>query len=146
MRVGSHSNVTFVATAVPIRVLWISMLQQFMTERRLLNVWSVTTHVLESTSLNQHAGAVHEGKKPFKCEICDYSCSIKNYLNEHAERVHEGKKSFKCQICDYKSSQKGDLKRHVAVHEEKKAFECKFCAYSSPNKSHFIQHVTCHEA
>ena len=67
-------------------------------------------------------------------------------MNEHAERVHERKKSFKCQICDYKSSQKGDLKRHVAVHEEKKAFECKFCAYSSPNKSHFIQHVTCHEA
>ena len=42
-------------------------------------------------------------------------------MKTHIARVHEGKKPFKCGICDYRFSVKGDVKKHVtAVHEEKK--------------------------
>ena len=40
---------------------------------------------------------VHEGTKPFKCDKCDYSCSLKGNLKQHVASVHEGIKAFKFQ-------------------------------------------------
>ena len=53
--------------------------------------------------------AVHKGKKPFKCDICDYRSPQKCHLNRHIASIHEGKKPFRCDICDYGCSQKSDL-------------------------------------
>ena len=39
--------------------------------------------------LNLHIASVHEGKKPFKCEICDDQFELKHELNEHIASVHE---------------------------------------------------------
>ena len=39
--------------------------------------------------LNLHIASVHEGKKPFKCEICDDQFKLKHELNEHIASVHE---------------------------------------------------------
>ena len=65
--------------------------------------------------------SVHEEKKPFKCDICDYRCSQKSNMNKHVASVHEGKKPFKCDICDYSFSQKSVMKSHVeSVHGGKK--------------------------
>ena len=50
--------------------------------------------------MDRHIASVHEGKKPFKCDISDYSCFQKSSMSEHVTSVHEGKKSFKCDICD----------------------------------------------
>ena len=33
--------------------------------------------------LAKHIAAVHERKKQFKCDICDYSSSKKNHMNRH---------------------------------------------------------------
>ena len=46
--------------------------------------------------MNMHVASVHEGKKPFMCDICDYNCSRMGNLNKHVVSVHEGKKLFKC--------------------------------------------------
>ena len=79
------------------------------------NVTFVTTYVLKRAS-------VHEEKKPFKCDICDYRCSYKGSMNRHVSSVHEEKKPFKCDICDYSFSQKSVMKSHVeSVHGGKKA-------------------------
>ena len=51
--------------------------------------------------MNQHVATVHEGKKPFKCDICNFSCSQKSNMKKHVAAVHEGNKPFKCAICDY---------------------------------------------
>ena len=40
--------------------------------------------------------SIYEGKKPFKCDFCDYSCSQKMDVNKHIAAVHEGKKPFQC--------------------------------------------------
>ena len=58
--------------------------------------------------MNRHVESVHEGKKPFKCDICDYRDALKRgQINRHVASVHEEKKPFKCDICDYNCSQKG---------------------------------------
>jgi len=49
---------------------------------------------------------VHEGKKPYKCQFCNYTCSKNHKLKKHVASIHEGKKPFKCEVCDYTSSQK----------------------------------------
>ena len=55
-----------------------------------------------------------EGKKPFKCFICNYSCYDKSDLKKHFDSVHEGKKAFKCEMCGKRFSQKGHMNRHIA--------------------------------
>ena len=70
---------------------------------------------------------VHEGKKPFKCNICDTNFASKQGLNTHIATVHEGKKPYRCNTCDSSFSQKQTLKNHITmVHEQKKPFQlCK---------------------
>ena len=53
------------------------------------NVTYVTTGVLTSLSLKKHIESVHEERK---CNICDFSCSLKVNLKRHIESIHEGKK------------------------------------------------------
>ena len=65
------------------------------------------------TTLAQHI-KIHEGKKPFRCDICDYSCSQKSNMKTHVASVHEEKKPFKCNICEYGCSTKSILNKHIA--------------------------------
>ena len=52
-----------------------------MRDRKLSNVIFVLKRKIIQT--------VHEGKKAFKCDICD----------KDSTEVHEGQKAFKCDIC-----------------------------------------------
>ena len=40
--------------------------------------------------LKIHNIAVHEGKKPHKCSICDYSFTTEGNLNNHIDTIHGG--------------------------------------------------------
>ena len=72
--------------------------------------WPLTN----KTILAKHIGAIHEGNKAFKCDICDNSYSQKGSMERHVASVHEGKKPFKCYICDYSCSLKHQIKQHVS--------------------------------
>ena len=67
-----------------------------------------------------HVESVHEGKKSFKCELCDYSCTRKDNMKTHVASVHEKKKPFKCEMCDYCCSLRGDLNKHFRRKHTKK--------------------------
>jgi hypothetical protein len=44
----------------------------------------------------------------------------------HVQRVHENKKSFKCDLCEYSTFQLAALKKHIeCVHENLKQHQCK---------------------
>ena len=42
--------------------------------------------------LNKHVATVHEGKKQFKCAICNAVFGQKPHFIKHVLTVHEGKK------------------------------------------------------
>ena len=85
----------------------------------------------QKASMNGHISSVHEGKKPFKCSMCDASFSGKRKLNEHIVTVHEKNNDSKCDACDARFTKKTSLNSHIAsVHVGKKPFYCDICGAS----------------
>ena len=70
--------------------------------------------------MKRHVASVHEERKSFKCDICEYTCSQKSVMNRHVASVHTENKPFKCGVCDYKCSRKDQLNRHVKKHVAKR--------------------------
>ena len=40
-------------------------------------------------SLKEHIAIVHDGKKPFKCDVCNTSCATQSKLKKHFRTAHE---------------------------------------------------------
>ena len=68
----------------------------------------------EKKKLNEHIASVHEGKEPFKCNICNSSFTQEGQMNGHVALVHEGKKPFKCSICDTSFAEKSKSNEQIA--------------------------------
>ncbi len=63
-------------------------------------------------------GTVHGGTKPFQCNFCVASFLNNSNMNSHMESVHEKKKPYKCDICDASFASIQSLKVHTeSVHE-----------------------------
>jgi uncharacterized Zn-finger protein len=63
------------------------------------NVTFVTKSCSTKDNMKKHVASVHEGKKPFRCDICEYRSSEKSNMNRHIKSVHEGKKNLKFEYC-----------------------------------------------
>ena len=74
-------------------------------------------YTVRPQSLNTHVASVHEENKPFKCEICDYSC--KASLETHVDSVHKRKNLFKCEVCNQILLSKHSLMGHISSDLEK---------------------------
>ena len=67
---------------------------------------------------------MHERKKEFKCEVCNYEGCLKSLLDKHIASAHENLKGFRCELCNQQFTNKSNLKAHVeAVHEEKETIQ-----------------------
>ena len=72
--------------------------------------------------MDKHISAVHEGKKPFKCSICDKSFGRKSHMELHISAVHEEKKPFECLLCKEGFTRKENMQKHISsVHEKEKS-------------------------
>ena len=56
--------------------------------------------------MRTHVAVIHEGKKPFKCDICIDNFGEKSTLKKHVTTVHEGRKQFKWNICNAEFGQR----------------------------------------
>ena len=103
------------------------------------------------SSLKKHVNFVHEGKRLFKCEICNGRFTEKIKLKQHIEDVHclttisivhEGNKSFQCELCVFTTQKNCDLRKHKSeVHEEEKPHQCGICNLSFARKWNLDKHV-----
>ena len=93
--------------------------------------------------LNVHIAAVHERKKPHKCNICGFSSARSHYLKVHIEN-HAKKEqlNFSCPKCAFTTKTKSKLNAHIGhVHDKKKLYSCQVCDYSCVKKHHLTDHV-----
>ena len=64
-----------------------------------------------------------------KCNICNKEFRFKHALKRHMSSIHEQKKDFLCQLCDYKTYMKSNLYLHVKRMHEGRALKetCPHC-------------------
>ena len=80
-------------------------------------------------SLDKHILKVHEKKKLFKCDNCDYSCYRKSTMNNHILSVHEKLRNFKWHLCENAYLDAGALNFHLERHKtpEEEQVQCNIC-------------------
>ena len=61
----------------------------------------------QKSQMNRNVISVHDGKKPFKCDICDYTGFLKR-KKKNSDIFHVERKPFKCSV-------KSSINRHVAL-------------------------------
>ena len=72
--------------------------------------------------------SVHEGNKPFQCNVCNASFTRKQGLKIHINSIHEKKEPYKCSICDTSFTRRQGLKEHIdSIHEKIKPYKCNIC-------------------
>ncbi|GFG33228.1 hypothetical protein Cfor_05537 [Coptotermes formosanus] len=59
--------------------------------------------------------AVHNGRRPYLCEICDKAFRHPSDLKKHL-RIHTGERPYSCNTCDKAFNQSSVLKRHMRMH------------------------------
>ena len=50
-------------------------------------------------NLKKHVSIVHEGLRPYQCDICEKSYAENRDLKNHYKIVHDGTKSYFCDLC-----------------------------------------------
>ena len=70
----------------------------------------------------------HVVETDLKCNICSSLLKTKQGLKSHIASVHDGKKSFKCNVCDANFARTGNaLERVQRVHEPANLWDITFC-------------------
>ena len=85
---------------------------------------------LKSEDIAAPDASADEGKKPYKCTICDKRFPKKSNITAHISLMHQGKRSYnyKCTDCNINCISPSALNLHLAsVHEGKKPHKCIIC-------------------
>ena len=73
------------------------------------------TRVFDANAkLKTHIDIVHLGKKPYKCDLCDYDAAYSQTLREHKDTVHFGV-MFTCSYpnCNKQMNRRCNLNKHM---------------------------------
>lgn len=121
------------------------------------NCWICGSRFLSQEDLRFHVDS-HVGNDPerFKCLQCSYHCKRWSSLKEHMFN-HQGNKPYKCDVCDYSSVYKKDVTRHSAVHNKDKRRKtevipkrsespCPICHRIFPMQKRLTQHLKTHSS
>lgn len=97
-------------------------------------------------SIKKHE-KTHSTEKPFECDICHKSFSVREYLRLHM-KCHSREKSYECKMCLKSFTRKSHLNDHAFVHVHKESynlpFKCSVCDKAFRVKSKLNRHEKIH--
>ena len=99
------------------------------------------------SNLRQHV-LQHSGKKPHRCEQCDFSSIHSNNMKQH-KRTHSGERPHRCTTCEFSSIKTDNLKRKrkqhmMRKHTGEKPHKCNQCKYKCIIASDLQSHIRTH--
>lgn len=77
-------------------------------------------------------------------EGCDKAFSRPSLLTEHQQSVHQGLKPFKCELCDRSFAKRSHLERHIHAHSQDKPLHCSFCGKGFTTSQQLKRHEITH--
>jgi len=86
-----------------------------------------------------HTGSLAE-RKTFTCNFCSAAFTTAQNLKGHIKSVHEGVKPYSCQICDRAFAYKDTLEAHMPTHTGEAAYKCENCEKSFKQRSSLCTH------
>lgn len=75
---------------------------------------------------------------------CNKHFSRPSLLTEHQQTVHQGIKPYKCNLCERSFAKKSHLERHLFSHSEVKPFHCSHCEKSFTTRQQLKRHEITH--
>ena len=95
-------------------------------------------------TLKRHILSFHEGKKMYKCDVCNKSFKghIKDHMRTHATDTEE--KPFSCGQCGARFNQRSQLTVHMRVHTGERPYSCKICSRSFSHSTALKLHLRMH--
>ena len=101
----------------------------------------------QKTHLNGHIRVVHDGKRPYKCTLCNNTFTQSSHMKTHIKRVHLKSESYQCTICEQFYTTERYLQNHIeTIHNKMKPHECLICHKTFSQKSTVNLHMkTVHE-
>ena len=72
------------------------------------------------STLMTHISTIHGGKrKPFGCDICNFRALDRFNVKQHISSVHEGKRPYSCNICEATFKTRQSFTGHTKNFHEK---------------------------
>lgn len=95
-------------------------------------------------SVLQFHKSSHKKEYPFKCSKCSGRFTLRRTLQSHIKRIHEGIKPFFCNICQKYFSQKSNFEEHKRIHTGDRPFVCLKCGAAFKTSSQCRLHQKTH--